>query len=201
MSFVFYVLVQVVELAQTTTPFWAYLRIGLSDRYVVMGRVKDEAGREVGDLVMWSRCETGWNDEWTRPCPDGIEFSCRKAITETGDVLLQQYSSGPTVKLSHHGQEQWQQNGYLIDCLSGGRVVYAVEKEEDDWEVVITEEGVEMMTLRPSQDTWGEWYLSVCEAAAGDILVSESNTKTLASFTREGVGKSCHTLLSVQIIK
>ena len=132
-----------------------------------------------------------FTERWSGDCPSDISSSCYKAVTSSGQAVLQEDTDSDTVMLGSQGQvvTRRRTEGELLCCLPPDRRVYRQrdEEEEERYRLVI----VEGETNHPLQRRGG-WGvdLSVC-AAENRIAVVDWREKTLTVFT-DYVGKSHH---------
>ena len=138
---------------------------------------------------------------FSRDLPQNISPRCRKAVSGSGLILLQEEEDSPTLFLSEDGSEvvrTLQHEGELITCLQPTRPVFAVRKDRG-WAVVIVDNSSER-TLQPASGRIWSWRLSVCQDDECErTAVTDYFNKTLSIFSGE-VGKSPQTS-SVDIIR
>ena len=135
-----------------------------------------------------------YREEWRRHHPENVKRYCRKHLTDTGDVILQNdKEDGTTFVIDQEMKliDSWQHQGYLIDTLPGTRTVYAV-REGWDWHVEIRIKGGEVLQLKPDGSTLIHSSRSVCEEATTGKL-GVRNDPYLDIFSRDGKTKTENT--------
>ena len=124
-------------------------------------------------------------------------YDCRIAVTDSGEVLLQEDEYSPTLVFDSSGRHvnTWTHEGRLIGCLPPSRLVYAQERREDKrWEAVVVDEKHSTENTLPH--TWGRnGYLSVCQND-GRIAITASYDRTLSIFSSQGNIPLPHGLLT-----
>ena len=137
---------------------------------------------------------------WQRELPEGMDKGCRKELTASGHLLLQQWDDDggdhPTVILgpdgSQIGHRLQPHKGRLIGLAPPASAMYAVWREagrgEGGWEVaVVSEDGRESRFRPEAGREWGE-LLSVCRDSEDRMAVVDSSygsTSTLDIFSHQ----------------
>ena len=99
---------------------------------------------------------------------------------KSNKLLLQDKSTSTTLALSSDGGElldSWHRKGILLTCLKTAHLVYAVEKTEGEYEIVIDDwEQTSKKRLQPvtGKPTWSHPYLSVCYPSWKDRMAVTS---------------------------
>ena len=139
---------------------------------------------EPHDLHLITMSHGDMAEKWCRHLPGDINPLCRKAVTGSGDVLLQNSLSSPdTVTLRADGSiTTSRQEGSLITTCLHDLPVYALEKEDDDWEIVVMDHREERRLRPPPAHRWGNGIvLSVC-GSGERVAVTDSLSRTLSIF-------------------
>ena len=135
-------------------------------------------------------------EDWKHPLPENIEHQCRKYLTDTGDIMLQNNEEGSTTFLFDQNMQlisSWESLGQLIAGLPGPRSVYVVKDRREEKEYLyrldIKNQAGEILQLKPEGHTWTHSDLSVCEdTRTGKLMVVQSSTfhNSLDVFLQDG---------------
>ena len=110
-----------------------------------------------------------YKEKWSENLPPDVNTASIIAVVQWQGrkLLLQDKSTSTTLALSCDGGEllgRWHDEGILLTCLRDA-LVYAVEKTEGEYEIVIDDwEQTSRTRLQPvtGKPTWSHPYLSVC---------------------------------------
>ena len=100
-------------------------------------------------------------EDWKHPLPENIEHQCRKYLTDTGGIMLQNNEEGSSTFLFDQNMQlisSWESLGQLIACLPGPRSVYAVKDRTEEKKYLygldIKNQAGEVLQLKPEGHTW-----------------------------------------------
>ena len=150
----------------------------------------------IGTLCKFSLQQDGsYSEQWRRQLPENISSVsalCRKYLTDTGDLILQDYQPNSTTFLFDQDmklKDSWQHQGDLIGCLPGPRTVYAVREAKLDLVEIRSLNG-ELIKLKYERNPWNKILMSVCEDGTTGKLVVVTYDSRMDIFS--GVGKTKH---------
>ena len=126
-----------------------------------------------------------------------MSAKCRKYLTDTGDVILQNLKEGSQTFLFDQDmnlKDLWRHRGRLIGCLPGPRTVYAVREAEGFLAEIRSQNGKSMqLNLERNERP----MVSVCEdGRTGKLVVVQRGWKDTSFMDIfSGVGKSKHQII------
>ena len=122
---------------------------------------------------------------WHRQLPQGIESSCRKAVTASHNVVLQDGKNSPTLILNLDGSQlldTLQHEGDLFASIPTG-LVYRVGDYNRGYELVTVRDGGEVSRLQPEAGRKWSDLLSVCQDELGRTAVIDKENHSLDVFS------------------
>ena len=137
--------------------------------------------------------ENIYQEIWSEDFPDGVNTASVIAVHEVHEsdfsyrLLLQDKNTSTTLALSFDDRkllDSWHHEGILLTCFNFEYGVYAVEKAEEGYEIVIAEtknkdhETRSETRLQPvaATPTWSHPYLSVCKGEGRLAVTSSDHT-------------------------
>ena len=130
----------------------------------------------------------GSTEVWSTKIPPGVNTDGVIALYGSGysdaKPILQDKGTSATLVLTSNGTElldSWHHKGILLTCLDFEHPVYAVEKTEGEYEIVIVRYNKSETRLQPvtTKPTWSHPYLSVCKDVVTDMLAVTSADPSL----------------------
>ena len=128
-------------------------------------------------LHNYQRKDYTYKEKWSENLPPDINTASIIAVErKSSKLLLQDKSTSTTLALSSDGREllgSWHRKGILLTCLKDAHLVYAVDKTEGEYEIVIDDWEQTSRTRLQSvtgKPTWAHPYLSVCYLSSRDMI-------------------------------
>ena len=162
-------------------PFTADDRVGFGSHGEAV--VTDENQRTLYKFEITE--DESYTQMWHRELPQDIKSGCRKSMTASHNILLQDTENSPILILSPDGSQlldTMQNEGKLIDSIPAG-LVCRVWDDDRGYELVTVGDGGEVSRLQPeARNSWSVWT-SVCQDELGRTAVINEENCSLDVFS------------------